>query len=73
MPTPQCDAQHDLTRNVLLCHREEGHPGMHRDNGQNLYWHPGAPPLGWIELPQAREVDSALSATLGRLRGGIEL
>lgn len=41
----KCDANHYFTQNVLLCHREDGHEGMHRDNGQNLYWHPGAPQL----------------------------
>lgn len=35
----------------LECNREEGHPGMHRDNYVNAYWMPGAPPLDAIELP----------------------
>ena len=45
MPDDKCKARHYLTRNVLICHREPGHEGMHRDSDQNLYWHPGAPPL----------------------------
>ena len=65
-----CTARHDLTRNVLVCNRETGHEGMHRDNGQNLYWHPGAPPLERVELPPARsERDRAWDGAMdgGRL------
>ncbi|QGJ88862.1 hypothetical protein PBI_TEAMOCIL_7 [Microbacterium phage Teamocil] len=72
---PTCDAEQTLRGAIgtLYCHREPGHPGMHRDNAENLYWHAGAPPLEVIEIPQAREIDPALGRTLGRLRGGIEL
>ncbi len=46
----KCIERHDLTRNVIVCDREQGHEGMHRDNGQNLYWHPGAPHLESVTL-----------------------
>ena len=48
-----CIERHDLTRNIIVCDREQGHEGMHRDNGQNLYWHPGAPHLESVTLGSA--------------------
>ncbi|QBI98091.1 hypothetical protein SEA_FIREMAN_7 [Microbacterium phage Fireman] len=73
--TPRCEARKVLRGAIgtLECHREPDHGGMHRDNTENLYWMDGAPPLEVVEIPQAREIDPALSRTLGRLRGGIEL
>lgn len=72
---PECEETHDLGNgwDYLDCEREAGHDSMHRSGTFGIYWFPTAPPLEVIEIPQAREIDPALSATLGRLRGGIEL
>lgn len=51
----KCIERHDLTRNVIVCDREQGHEGMHRDNGQNLYWHPGAPHLECVAPGSAKQ------------------
>lgn len=47
----KCRAYAGSLSTGLECNREEGHPGMHRDNYVNAYWMPGAPPLDAIELP----------------------
>ncbi|QGJ89417.1 hypothetical protein PBI_SMARTIES_12 [Microbacterium phage Smarties] len=72
---PTCEVVHDMGNgwDFLNCDREEGHEGIHRSDSYGLWWYEKAPPVEVIELPQAREIDPALSATLGRLRGGIEL
>lgn len=54
----KCIERHDLTRNVIVCDREQGHEGMHRDNGQNLYWHPGAPHLESVTPAEQAEVEA---------------
>ncbi|QGJ95227.1 hypothetical protein QDA11_gp07 [Microbacterium phage Jayden] len=69
----KCGDSYSVSVDVTFtCNREAGHGGIHRDDEYRLYFHPSAPPLEVIELPQAREIDPALSRTLGRLRGGIE-
>ncbi len=71
----ECEVTLDLGNgwDYLDCSREVGHEGIHRSDAFGIYWHPTAPPLDVIEVPEVRTMDPALGQVVGRLRGGIEL